>query len=243
MSWSIHHVNLETKDMQATAAFYATMLGMSQADWVFPATRGYLPGDPDKLALFGDGRQSHTGVHLIAPDEAFAEKNAMTHNPSIGGHVAIQVGDLDAVVRRLDAAGIRYSLTGEFAIPGMRHLYVEDPAGNLLEINERLAETAAPTSVRHVVLCKVIAGQEEAFTEVMAGLEALRERLVMGPMVWGPNGSPEGFDRGYNFGFTIDFPTGEARDLYLADAGHQALGARLCKCCEGGAEGLLVVDF
>lgn len=243
MSWSIHHVNLETDNVQETAAFYANMLGMDQRDWVFPATRGYLPGDPDKLALFGDGRQSHTGVHLIAPDDEFAEKNAMTHNPSIGGHVAIQVDDLDAVVARLDTAGIRYSLTGEFAIPGMRHLYVEDPAGNLLEINERLAVTEAATAVRHVVLCKVMAGHEDEFADVMAGLEALRDRLVMGPMVWGPNSSPEGLGRGHTHGFSIDFPTEAARDAYLSDDGHKALGARLCACCEGGVEGVTVVDF
>lgn len=138
MSWSIHHVNLEARDVQATARFYAAMLGMEQKDWVFPASRGYLPGSPDKLALFADGRDSHSGLHLIAPDAEFAEKNGMTHNPSLGGHVAFQVDDLDAVVGRLKAAGIRYSLTGEFAIPGMRHLYVEDPSGNLIEVNERV---------------------------------------------------------------------------------------------------------
>ena len=243
MTWSIHHVNLETDDVQKSARFYATIMGMSQADWIFPATRGYLPGDPDKLALFGDGRQSHTGLHLIAPDDDFAAKNAMSHNPSIGGHVAFQVDDLDTVVARLDTAGIRYSLTGEFAIPGMRHLYVEDPSGNLLEINERLSQTKAPTSVRHVVLCKVLSGAEAEFAEVMAGLEGLRDHLVMGPMAWGPNTSPEGLDRGYSHGFSIEFPTGEARDAYLEDTGHKTLGARLCGVCDGGVEGLLVVDF
>lgn len=138
MSWSIHHVNLEARDVRKAAAFYGTILGMEQQGWTFPRSRGYLPGDPDKLALFGDGRQSHTGLHLIAPDADFAKKNELTHNPSVGGHVAFQVDDLGAVIRRLQAAGIRYSLTGEFAIPGMRHLYVEDPEGNLLEINETL---------------------------------------------------------------------------------------------------------
>ena len=138
MSWSIHHVTLEARVVQASARFFAAMLGLAQKDWVFPASRGYLPGSPDKLALFGDGRDGHSGLHLIAPDAEFAAKNAMTHNPSMGGHVAFQVDDLDAVVARLKAAGIRYSLTGEFAIPGMRHLYVEDPSGNLIEVNERI---------------------------------------------------------------------------------------------------------
>ena len=72
------------------------------------------------------------------PEPEFARLNGLDHNPSIGGHVALQTDDLDGVIARLDAAGIAYSLTGEFAIPGMRHLYVCDPAMNLLEINEML---------------------------------------------------------------------------------------------------------
>ncbi|MGB3407897.1 MAG: VOC family protein [Jannaschia sp.] len=138
MTWSIHHVNLQARDVRKTAAFYASVLGMQEAAWAFPKTRGYLPGDPDKLALMADGRDSHSGLHLIAPDPAFAENNNLTHNPSVGGHVAFQVDDLDAVIARLRAAGIRHSVTGEFAIPGLRHVYVEDPEGNLIEINGRV---------------------------------------------------------------------------------------------------------
>ncbi|CTQ48306.1 VOC family protein [Jannaschia donghaensis] len=138
MSWSIHHVNLQARDVRATAAFYSNVLGMKEAAWAFPQTRGYLPGDPDKLALMGDGRDSHSGLHLIAPDAEFAAKNSLIHNPSVGGHVAFQVDDLDAVIARLRAAGIPHSVTGEFAIPGLRHVYVTDPEGNLIEINGRL---------------------------------------------------------------------------------------------------------
>ncbi len=138
MSWSIHHVNLEARDVRRAAGFYAAILGASEFDWAFPAARGYLPGDPDRLALFGDGRDGHSGLHLIKADPDFARKNNLMHNPSVGGHVAFQVDDLDAVKRRLDAAHIPYSETGEFAIPGLRHLYLTDPEGNLIEINGRL---------------------------------------------------------------------------------------------------------
>ncbi|MFO6464564.1 VOC family protein [Jannaschia sp. KMU-145] len=135
MGWSIHHVNLEARDVRRTAAFYTDILGMKERPWTFPETRGYLPGDPDKLALLGDGRDSHSGLHLIAPDEDFAEKNDLAFNPSVGGHVAFNVPDLDAVIARLRAAGVRHSVTGEFAIPGLRHVYLEDPEGNLVEVN------------------------------------------------------------------------------------------------------------
>lgn len=138
MAWSIHHVNLQARDVRRTVAFYTDILGMTERDWVFPETRGYLPGDPDKLALLADGREGHTGLHLIAPDPEFASKNNLIHNPSVGGHVAIHVDDLQAVIDRLTAAGVPFSVTGEFAIPGLRHVYVEDPEGNLLEINGRV---------------------------------------------------------------------------------------------------------
>jgi len=138
MTWSIHHVNLEAKDVRRAAAFYTDILGMTEAAWTFPSSKGYLPGDPDKLALLGDGRDGHSGLHLIAPDEGFSEKNGLAFNPSVGGHVAFQVDDLDAVIARLRAAGIRHSVTGEFAIPGLRHVYLEDPEGNLIEINGRM---------------------------------------------------------------------------------------------------------
>ena len=87
----------------------------------------------------GAGSGDNAGLHLIAPDPTFARNNNLDHNPSIGGHVALQVDNLDAVIERLKAAGIPYSLTGTFAIPGMRHLYVYDPSMNLIEINEMIS--------------------------------------------------------------------------------------------------------
>jgi len=138
MSWSIHHVNLEARDVRRAADFYSTILGMAEGAWEFPKSSGYVPGAPDRLALFGDGRQSHTGLHLIKADPDFAKNNNLVHNPSVGGHVAIEVDDLKAVLARLDAAGIAYSDAGVFAIPGVWNVYVEDPEGNLLEINQRV---------------------------------------------------------------------------------------------------------
>lgn len=138
MSWSIHHVNLESRDVRRTAAFYTRVLGMAEGAWTFPESRGYIPGAPDKLALFPDGRDSHTGLHLIAPDEDFAARNNLKHNPSRGGHFAIEVKDLKTVIRRLKAARVPYSDAGVFAIPGLWNIYVEDPDGNLVEINQRV---------------------------------------------------------------------------------------------------------
>lgn len=42
--------------------------------------------------------------------------------------------------------------------------------------------------------------------------------------------------------FWFDFEDAAARDAYLADPAHQAIGARLVAACEGGVAGLLVMD-
>jgi len=143
MNWSIHHVNLAANDVRETAHFYSEILGFAEGSWVFPPAEqvGHISADPARLTIFPGNTISqgdNSGLHLIKPEPEFARKNALDHNPSIGGHVAFQVDDLDAVIRRLKAAGIAYSLTGTFAIPNMRHLYVYDPSMNLIEVNEIL---------------------------------------------------------------------------------------------------------
>jgi hypothetical protein len=99
--------------------------------------------------------------------------------------------------------------------------------------------------IRHCVLVKarpdVPAGELEA---VFAALAALKDRLPgMLAFAGGPDASPEGLQRGHTHAFTIDFADEAARDAYLADAEHRALGARLVAAAEGGREDILVVDF
>lgn len=145
MTTTIHHVNLQANNVRASAEFYTNIVGMAEGSWIFPPAEqvGYISADPARMTLFpmqGAGRGENAGLHLITPEPAFARNNNLDHNPSIGGHVALQVDNLDTVIERLKAAGIPYSLTGTFAIPGMRHLYVHDPSMNLIEINEMISQ-------------------------------------------------------------------------------------------------------
>lgn len=59
----------------------------------------------------------------------------------------------------------------------------------------------------------------------------------------GRNVSPEGFDQGYLDGFTVRFDDAGARDAYLVDETHKAIGARLVAMIKGGTDGLLVFDL
>lgn len=101
--------------------------------------------------------------------------------------------------------------------------------------------------IRHCVLIRSspAAGAAVAeLPEVFAALAHLGERLPgMLAFAGGPDVSPEGLQRGYAHVFTIDFADAAARDAYLADPEHKALGARLKAAAEGGREGILVVDF
>ncbi|MEM8791223.1 MAG: VOC family protein [Pseudomonadota bacterium] len=139
--WSIHHVNIAAIDVRETAEFYMDVLAMEEAAWTFPANRGAVSADPAELTLMPSDTMSqgaNTGLHIIKPDPLFAQKNGLIHNPSIGGHIAYQVPDLARVIATLEELDVPFSLTGEFAIPGMRHLYCFDPAMNLIEVNEML---------------------------------------------------------------------------------------------------------
>lgn len=99
--------------------------------------------------------------------------------------------------------------------------------------------------IRHIVLLRFradVTASERA--ELLAGIDALRAHLPgMGDFKRLRNISPEApVVHGFHDGLSIDFADAEARDAYLADAAHLALGTQLVAACEGGLAGLLVFD-
>jgi hypothetical protein len=99
--------------------------------------------------------------------------------------------------------------------------------------------------IRHCVLLRPKADAPAAeIRAVLDGLAGLKARLPgLLAFAGGPDVSPEGLQRGYAYAFTIDFSDAAARDAYLADPEHKALGARLRAVAEGGRDGILVVDI
>jgi Stress responsive A/B Barrel Domain len=59
----------------------------------------------------------------------------------------------------------------------------------------------------------------------------------------GKDCSPEGLQRGYTHGFTVDFVDGAARDAYLPHPAHQKVGAMIVAATEGGVDGIVVLDW
>lgn len=133
--WFIHHVNLPAHDVRRTAAFFSDLVGIEEGVWQTAAgsPETNMVNDRTRLALFGDDNR---GLHIVKPVPDFAKRNGFDHNPTVGGHFAITVKDLDATHARLKAAGVLVTDAGSYAMAGMRQLYAYDPSMNLVEINQ-----------------------------------------------------------------------------------------------------------
>ena len=59
-----------------------------------------------------------------------------SHRPARKAHPAFRVEGLDMVADRLARAG--YAVTWDDALPGERRFYVDDPAGNRIEMMEEI---------------------------------------------------------------------------------------------------------
>ena len=112
---AIQHVALNVTDLGAARRFYLDVLGLDEID---------RPdfGVPGLWMACGA-----TQIHLVEVE---------ANEPAEGQHVAFQVGDIEATVEDLRAAGVEVSDPFEIASGAGRQAFLEDPAGNLLELNQ-----------------------------------------------------------------------------------------------------------
>jgi catechol 2,3-dioxygenase-like lactoylglutathione lyase family enzyme len=133
MSWTIHHVNLPTPNLSASLHFYEKVLGLGMrnqapdfgSDYHGPPTLGWIVSE--------QGPQ----IHLSVPNPNFAQTHNFHVNPTLKGHVAITVDDLELVYDNLRENGIYCTPVQPFAIRGHMQMYTTDPCGNTLEFNQR----------------------------------------------------------------------------------------------------------
>jgi catechol 2,3-dioxygenase-like lactoylglutathione lyase family enzyme len=135
--WEIHHVNLQAADVRRSTDFLKSCAGLQEGQWRAPEGKGDFSIDPADLSIFPIG-DFNGGLHIIKPDPGFAKRNNFAHNPSIGGHPAIEVSDLMGVKSRLENAGVEVSDAGTYAMAGMHQIYCLDPTGNMIEVNQRV---------------------------------------------------------------------------------------------------------
>jgi hypothetical protein len=96
--------------------------------------------------------------------------------------------------------------------------------------------------IRHSILCRFRKDADVA--AVFAALKGLQAKIPgILAISCGADNSPEGLQKGYTHGFTVDFTDAAARDAYLPHPEHQKVGALVIAALDGGFEGLAVDDW
>jgi len=110
---AIHHVAINVTDVKDSVAFYTEVLG------------GTVREDRPDFGIAGAWINLGTQqVHLVEAPVP----------PNMGQHFAIRVDNLDAVVEELRSKGLD---VGEPMSAGPnRQTFIQDPAGNVLELNQ-----------------------------------------------------------------------------------------------------------
>jgi len=114
MIGGIDHINIDTCDVEATAAFYSRVLGLEARD--------KPSGNPGVWLYSGD----HAWVH-VNPVEAGATSTGLFN------HVAFSGSNLEAVNRQLKESGVYYELTRR-PDRGLAQFTLTDPNNINLEI-------------------------------------------------------------------------------------------------------------
>ena len=109
----VHHVSINVDDVAAAVAFYTKTLGFT--------VRGDRPDFGFDGAWLDAGAQQ---LHLIA---------APVPSPN-GQHFAVRVADLDATIAELRASGV--GVSDASPVGTGRQAFVNDPAGNLVELHQ-----------------------------------------------------------------------------------------------------------
>lgn len=100
--------------------------------------------------------------------------------------------------------------------------------------------------IRHLVALRFKPGTDQSDKQALFGDLAALDQRIDGILDFQTraNVSPEDHVvHGFRDMFWFDFRDQTVRDAYLVDEVHQAIGARLVAQAEGGAEGVLVLDF
>jgi len=127
--FTLHHVSLYVRDVHASAAFYAEVLGLQE-----------IPnrvGQSHIRWFIIDGFRT---VHLIGGDPE-PERSYPFSN-----HLALATRDFEAALNRLEQHGVTYvSLARKpkevtIRADGVRQIYFQDPDGHWIEINDANGE-------------------------------------------------------------------------------------------------------
>lgn len=123
----LDHVNIIARDLDASARFYAQILGLQRRD-----PPGSLPTSEVQWLYDSKGGAI---IHLTAA--TFRANAGRVPGGPTGGlhHVAFACDDYDGTIARLEAAGVPYRSNATIA--NVRQIFLADPSDVVLELNFR----------------------------------------------------------------------------------------------------------
>lgn len=125
---AIDHVNIITDDLEATARFYADVIGLARQDGPPPLT-------PANAQWMVDAA-GRAVIHINTSDAPKAYDRPTPAGPHTGAlhHVALRCAGYDDMVARLRRGAVDHRINRIDAI-GLRQIFTADPNGVLLELN------------------------------------------------------------------------------------------------------------
>jgi lactoylglutathione lyase len=127
--FTLHHVSLYVRDVDASASFYADVLGLQE-----------IPNRVGRSHIRWFTIDGFRTFHLIGGDPE------PERSREFSTHVALATGDFEAALARLEQHGVTYvSLARQpkdvtIRADGVRQVYFQDPDGHWIEINDANAE-------------------------------------------------------------------------------------------------------
>jgi catechol 2,3-dioxygenase-like lactoylglutathione lyase family enzyme len=134
MSWSVNHVTISSYDLERSARFYREVFGMEASSFERSTHDSVNLMDADHFRYYVDG--SGVELHVARPVPEFERRNGVHINPTVNGHFALTVDDLEATSARMEAARATWAHAGRIGPAGRERLYVYDPYMNVIEVNQ-----------------------------------------------------------------------------------------------------------
>jgi len=127
----LHHVGFRVPQGQADATleFYRDVLSLP-----LDATRWKIRGIYGSWIDLPNGTQ----VHILGCDGVSDYARAPDEDP-VSNHLALAVEDVLVAEQALIARGVRCFSLDNVASPGLKQLFLRDPAGNMVELHQASA--------------------------------------------------------------------------------------------------------
>lgn len=99
--------------------------------------------------------------------------------------------------------------------------------------------------IHHLVLLKIRKDVKKSDVEqVFRELAGLKDKIPgLASFAGGPYSSPEGVNKGYDWGFSMTFVDAKSRDAYLPHPEHEKVKAKVLAILDGGLAGVVAFDF